>query len=316
MAGNSPYKEPNYPEMEQINQENSNSMAHFDRVAVQIEETFRELIDQLMTRKGYLLRKVLQLNEDFHEKESTRIAALDELEKTQLHFERLSLKVNMNLPIHKEAALVYQKAKHQFSTPTQLPNLSFSCSDFSRLRLRISQFGEVLENLPLMRVPAQKEKFVMQEQREITQTPETEYKPLYRCVTAEEIKRRKQEQRSQKEKEKYSAVPLPTNKDPSNDQRVADKRDFSEKPKFTLKSIFSEFRKDEDISTRTGLPQPEPPQDSGSESSPEPSIGVKKLVSVWDQNTDQKITTVIHHSSSVKDDRDSTLVGHHYENLN
>ena len=120
-------------------------LGHFDRVAARIEETFRELIDQLISRRDHLLGKVLQLREDFQDKETTRVAALEELEETQLHLQQLSVKVNVNLSVHEQAGLVYQQAKEQLSSPTSLPNLSFSCPTLSLLQTQLSQFGELVE---------------------------------------------------------------------------------------------------------------------------------------------------------------------------
>ena len=122
------------------------TMAHFDRVAAQIEQTFQQLIDQLIARKDCLLDKVLQLREDFHNKEATRVAALEELEKAQLQIQQISLKVNVNLPVHEQTGLLYQQAKQQLSAPTILPNLSFCCPALSLLQSQISQFGEVAES--------------------------------------------------------------------------------------------------------------------------------------------------------------------------
>ena len=119
------------------------TMAHFDGVAAQIEQTFCELINQLIARRDNLLGRVRQLREEFQDKEATRVAALEELEKTQLQLNRLSSKFNINLTLNAE--LTYQQAKEQLSSPTPPPNLSFSCPTLSLLQTQLSQFGELGE---------------------------------------------------------------------------------------------------------------------------------------------------------------------------
>ena len=73
----------------------SDTMAHFNRVAEQIERTLNQLIKQLIQRKDALLQKVVQLREEFLNKENTRIEALEELLRAQRHMAELSLKVSL-----------------------------------------------------------------------------------------------------------------------------------------------------------------------------------------------------------------------------
>ena len=120
------------------------TMAHFDRVAVQIDITFNQLIAQLIGRKGALLRKVLQLREDFHNKESAWKEAIQELEKTQQHLRQLSLKANLNIPIHQQASQAYEQGMQGLATPTKLPPLFFHSPTRDRLVAMIEEFGEVL----------------------------------------------------------------------------------------------------------------------------------------------------------------------------
>ena len=123
------------------------TMAHFDRVAAKIEITFNQLIAQLIGRKEALLRKVLQLREDFHNKESARKEAIPELEKTQQHMTQLSLKANLNIPIHQQASQAYEQGMQGLATPTKLPPLFFHCPTRDRLVALIEKFGEVLEGV-------------------------------------------------------------------------------------------------------------------------------------------------------------------------
>ena len=123
------------------------TMAHFDRVAAQIEITFNQLIAQLIGRKEALLQKVLQLREDFHNKESARKEAIQELEKTQQHLRELSLKANLNIPIHQQASQAYEQGMQGLATPTKLPPLFFDCPTRDRLVAMIEEFGEVSEGV-------------------------------------------------------------------------------------------------------------------------------------------------------------------------
>ena len=121
------------------------TIAHFDRIATLIQQTFNVLIEQLIKRRDTLCQEVAQLRDDFHSKESARVAAIEELEKTQQQMQQMSLKSNINLPVHKQAGLLYQEAKQKLCVPTPLPNLSFSCPTLSLLQSQIDQFGEVVQ---------------------------------------------------------------------------------------------------------------------------------------------------------------------------
>ena len=127
------------------------TIAHFDRIASRITDTLNDLIDQLIERRDTLCQVVAHLRDDFHNKESTRVAAIEELDQTQLHLNEMS-KVNINLPAHEQAGLMYEQYKQQLCVPTPLPNLSFSCPTLSfscptlsLLQTQIEQFGEVVQ---------------------------------------------------------------------------------------------------------------------------------------------------------------------------
>ena len=120
------------------------TITHFDRIAARITDTLNGLIDQLIERRDTLCQVVAHLHDDFHNKESTRVAAIEELDQTQLHLNQMR-KVNINLPTHEQAGLVYEQAKQQLCVPTPLPNLSFSCPTLSLLQTQIEQFGEVVQ---------------------------------------------------------------------------------------------------------------------------------------------------------------------------
>ena len=54
---------------------------HFDRIT----DTLNGLIDQLIERRDTLCQVVVHLRDDFHNKESTCVTAIEELDQTQLH---------------------------------------------------------------------------------------------------------------------------------------------------------------------------------------------------------------------------------------
>ena len=121
------------------------TIAHFNHIAALIQQTFNVLIEQLIKRRDTLCQEVAQLRDDFHSKESARVAAIEELERTQQQMQQMSLKSNINLPVHKQAGLMYQQAKQKLCVRTPLPNLSFSCPTLSLLQSQIEQFGAVVQ---------------------------------------------------------------------------------------------------------------------------------------------------------------------------
>ena len=121
----------------------TNPMTQFDTVATQIHQTFDPLIAQLIARRDALLFKLSQLRQDYTDKETTRRAAIEELEKTQQQMMEMSLKVNINLPIHQQATALYKQGLKQLETPTKLPYPIFMCPKLQELQSIITEFGEV-----------------------------------------------------------------------------------------------------------------------------------------------------------------------------
>ena len=121
----------------------TNPMTQFDTVATQIHQTFDPLIAQLIARRDALLLKLSQLRQEYTDKETTRRAAIEELEGTQQHMKKLSLKVNINLPIHQQAAALYKQGLKQLEIPTKLPYPILICSKLQELQSIITEFGEV-----------------------------------------------------------------------------------------------------------------------------------------------------------------------------
>ena len=123
----------------------TNLMAQFDSVAIRIHQIFDPLIAQLIARRDALLLELSQLREDYSNKETTRRAAIQEIETAQQQMQMLSLKVNINIPIHQKAADAYKQGLQQLETPTKLPCPHFTCPTLHKLVSLIAEFGEVIE---------------------------------------------------------------------------------------------------------------------------------------------------------------------------
>ena len=121
------------------------TIAHFDRIGALIQQTFNILIEQLIKRRDTLCQEVAQLRDDFHSDESARVAAIEELERTQQQMQQMSSKSNINLPVQEQAVFLFKEAKQRLCVRTPLPNLSFSCPTLSPLQSQIEQFGEVVQ---------------------------------------------------------------------------------------------------------------------------------------------------------------------------
>ena len=122
-----------------------NSFQQFDNVATQILKTFQSLINQLIARRDALLHKLSQLREDYTNKETTRLEAIRELEKTRKQLEEISVKVNKNIPIHQQATRVFQEGLDNLQTPTKFSLPLFQFQTLTTLQSAVSQFGDVLE---------------------------------------------------------------------------------------------------------------------------------------------------------------------------
>ena len=120
----------------------TNPMTQFDTVATQIHQTFDPLIAQLIARRDALLHKLSQLRQEFTDKETTRRAAIEELEKVEQQMMEMSLKVNINLPIHQQATALYKQGLKQLETPTKLPYPIFICPKLQELQSIITEFGK------------------------------------------------------------------------------------------------------------------------------------------------------------------------------
>ena len=115
-------------------------MTQFDDVATKIHQSFDPLIDQLIARRDALLQWVHQLREDHKNKETTRIAAIEELERFQQQMQEMSLKVNPNLEFHK---LATQQEMMKIERSAICP--VFRCQNKDTIRQLISELGEIVQ---------------------------------------------------------------------------------------------------------------------------------------------------------------------------
>ena len=123
----------------------TNPMAQFDSVATRIHQIFDPLIAQLIARRDALLLELSQLREDYRSQETTRRAAIQEIETAQQQMQMLSLKVNIGIPVHQQAADAYKQGLQQLETPTKLPCPHFTCPTLHKLESLIAEFGEVID---------------------------------------------------------------------------------------------------------------------------------------------------------------------------
>ena len=128
----------NQPTNEPVNQ-----FHLYDNVAKKIENTFNLLIEQLIARRDALLTRLQTMKEDFVTKETTRRAAIEELERVIRQMREESIKVNVNLETQEKAIQVYRDQMERHLTPTKLPTPLFSCPTLYHLQTQIAEFGDV-----------------------------------------------------------------------------------------------------------------------------------------------------------------------------
>ena len=120
-------------------------MAQFDNVATKIHETYDPLIDQLIARRDALLQRVHELREDHRNKEATRIAAIEELERVQQQMQEMSIKVNPILKFHQQATQVYQQGMKEMEPSATFLCPVFRCQNKDTIRQLISELGEIIQ---------------------------------------------------------------------------------------------------------------------------------------------------------------------------
>ena len=70
---------------------------------------------------------------------------MKEREEAQQHMQLLSLKANINIPIHQQATDLYKQGLQQLKIPSKLSCPLFQCQTLHKLESLIVEFGEVVE---------------------------------------------------------------------------------------------------------------------------------------------------------------------------
>ena len=122
-----------------------NEFQLFDCVATRIMSTFDLLRDQLTARRDALLNALQIMKENYISKETTRKASITELETIIQQMQELSVKVNTNLEIHRNAIEGYRRKIKEHQTPTKHPCPLFSCPTLAQLETQIAEFGDLKE---------------------------------------------------------------------------------------------------------------------------------------------------------------------------
>ena len=111
---------------QQISQQTNQSINSICTISsMEIESTFNFLIEQLIARRDALLSKLQTIKEDFVTKETTRRAAVEELERVIRQMREESIKVNVNMEAQEKAIQVYRDQMERHQTPTKLPTPLF-----------------------------------------------------------------------------------------------------------------------------------------------------------------------------------------------
>ena len=120
-------------------------MTQFDNVATIIHETFDLLIDQLIARRDALLQRVHELREDHRNKEVTRIAAIEELERVQQQMQEIRIKENPILKFHQQAIHAYKQGMKEMEPSARFLCPVSRCQNKDTIRQLISELGEIVQ---------------------------------------------------------------------------------------------------------------------------------------------------------------------------
>ena len=123
----------------------TNPLSQFDSVVTRIHQVFDSLLAQLIARRDGLLLQLSRIHEDYTAKETTREAAIEEIELAQQQINLLSLKININIPVHQQANEAYKQGLKQLETPTKIPCPNFQCPTLRMLESLIAEFGKMVE---------------------------------------------------------------------------------------------------------------------------------------------------------------------------
>ncbi|KAI6659068.1 hypothetical protein LOD99_14744 [Oopsacas minuta] len=126
----------------------SNEIEQFDDISKQIQEKFDLLIRRLIVRRDGLLDRLLQLKEDYINKETTRISSIKDLERIRKEIEEMRSRVNTNNQIHEQAAQLYDKGLEDLRVPTNLQIPVFHYPSLQQIKSLIDQFGEIELEVP------------------------------------------------------------------------------------------------------------------------------------------------------------------------
>ena len=126
-----------------------NKFQLYDNVAMEIENIFNHLIEQLIARRDTLSTKLQTMKEDFVIDETTHQAATEELERMIQQMLEENIKMNTNLELQEKAIKMYREEMEQHQTLTKLPQPSFSCPTLYHLQSQIAEFGELVSILLL-----------------------------------------------------------------------------------------------------------------------------------------------------------------------
>ena len=122
-----------------------NQFQLYDKVAMEIENIFNPLIEQLIVRRDVHLTKLQAMKEAFVTKETTRKAAIEGLERVIQRMQEEGIKVTSNFKVQENAIRMYREEMEQHQTPTKLPQPFFSFPTLYHLQTQIVEFGVVGE---------------------------------------------------------------------------------------------------------------------------------------------------------------------------
>ena len=121
----------------------------YDNVATEIANTFNFLIEQLIARRDSFLTKLQTMKEDFVTKETTRRAAIEDLERVIQQMREEGIKENVNLKTQEKAIRMYRDQMERHQGPYSLNFLS----QILRICLRIGSFLRICLRIdPILRI--------------------------------------------------------------------------------------------------------------------------------------------------------------------
>ena len=120
-----------------------NKMTQFDNVVSKINQTFQHLIDQLIARRNALLQRVRELKEDHISRETSRIAAIEELEMVQQQMQEMGIKRNPNNEFRQQFKKAYQQGIKKLEPPATFLCPLFKSQRQNTIQQLIADLGEI-----------------------------------------------------------------------------------------------------------------------------------------------------------------------------